>query len=65
MLRYGFMMAPLKTGTDRAEDRGLPGQRWTAEESRREAWAGHVASLILAAFILFLLITCLHMFTKL
>jgi hypothetical protein len=43
----------------RAEDKRL------SAESRREAWAARMASLILAVFILYLLVTCLHLFTKL
>ena len=57
----GFV--PLKAGTNRAEDKRPSAGRGAADESRREASAARMASLILAALILFLLFTCVHMFT--
>ena len=36
-----------------------------ADESRREAWAGRMASLILTVVMLNLVITCVHLFARL
>jgi O-antigen ligase len=58
----GFMKVPLRAGTS-AEDKRPSGGRGTVDESRREAFAARMASLILATLILFILGTCLHMFT--
>lgn len=58
----GFV--PLKAGDSRAADRRSEAGRGTADESRRAAFAARVASWIVAGFILFLLFTCLHMFTN-
>lgn len=55
---------PLKGGTNRAADRYLHAGRGAADESRRAAFAARIASLIVAGFILFLLLTCMHMFTQ-
>jgi O-antigen ligase len=60
----GFMTVPLKAGTNRAEDKRPSAGRSTTDESRREALAAHMASLILAALFLFLLLTCVHMFSR-
>jgi O-antigen ligase len=57
----GFV--PLKAGTSRAEDKRPSAGRATADESRREALAARMASLILAVLILFLLLTSVHMFS--
>ena len=46
-----------------ADKRASAGNGFT-DESRREAQAARLASLILAGLILFLLVTCLHMFTR-
>jgi O-antigen ligase len=45
-------------------DRRASAERGLADESRREAQAARLASLILAGLILFLLVTCVHMFTR-
>jgi hypothetical protein len=58
------MMAPLKAGIKRAEDKRPSAGRGATDESRREAGAARMASLILAVFILFLLASSLHMFAK-
>jgi hypothetical protein len=34
------------------------------DQSRRDAWASRMASLILAVFILYIVVTCLHLFTN-
>jgi hypothetical protein len=60
----GFMTVPLKAGTNGAADKRPSAGRSTADESRREALAAHMAGLILAALILFLLLTCVHMFSR-
>jgi hypothetical protein len=46
-----------------ADKRALAGRGFT-QESRREAHAARLASLILAGLVLFFLVTCLHMFTR-
>jgi hypothetical protein len=33
------------------------------DERRREAWASRMASLVLAVFILYILVTCVHLFS--
>ena len=53
----------LRAGTDRAEDTRPSAGQGTADERRREALAARMASLIVAVFILFLLLTCVHMFS--
>jgi O-antigen ligase len=60
----GFMTVPLKAGTNRAQDKRPSAGRSTADESRREALAAHMATLILAGLFLFLLLTCVHMFSR-
>jgi O-antigen ligase len=62
--RSGVLKAPLKAGPS-AEDKRPSDGRGTVDESRRQAFAAHMASLILAAWILFILLTCVHMFTHL
>jgi hypothetical protein len=47
-----------------AHDKRPPARRGMTDQSRREAWASRMASLILAVFILYILITCLHLFTN-
>ena len=37
--------------------------RGSVDQSRREAFAAQMASIILAVFVLYLLFACLHMFT--
>ena len=59
----GFVTVPLKAGTNRTEDKRPSAGRAAADESRREALAARMASLILAALILFFLLTCVHMFS--
>jgi hypothetical protein len=56
---------PLKAATNRAEDRRPAAQRGPSEETRRDALATRLASLILAVLGLYWLLTCLHMFTRL
>jgi O-antigen ligase len=56
----GFV--PFKAGT-KAEGGHPSGRRAIADESRREALAARMASLILAALIVFILVTCVHVFT--
>jgi O-antigen ligase len=58
----GLMTVPLKAGTG-AEDKRPSAGRGRADESRREAVAARMASLILAVLILFFLVTCVHMFS--
>src|SRR3984957_5652449 len=58
----GLMTVPLKAGTG-AEDKRPSAGRGRADESRREALAARMASLILAVLILFFLVTCVHMFS--
>ena len=60
----GFITIPLKAGTNRTEDKRPSAGRSTADESRREASAARMASLILAGLFLFLLLTCVHMFSR-
>ena len=55
-------LVPLKAGT-KAEGRHPLDRRGAAVESRREALAVRMASLILAALILFVLVTCVHVFS--
>ena len=57
-----FTKIPLKAEAS-AEEKRPTGGRGIADESRREAFAARMASLIMAALILFFLVTCLHMFT--
>jgi hypothetical protein len=57
-------MAPLKAGINRAEDKRPAAGRGATDESRREAWAARMASLIVALFILFLLASSIHMFAR-
>jgi hypothetical protein len=38
--------------------------RGMTDQSRRDAWASRMASLILAVFILYIVVTCLHLFTN-
>lgn len=38
--------------------------RGMTDQSRRDAWASRMASLILAVFILYVVVTCLHLFTN-
>jgi O-antigen ligase len=45
-------------------DRRASVERGLVDESRREGQAARLASLILAGLILFLLVTCVHMFTR-
>ncbi len=45
-------------------DKRAAAVRGFTEEGRREAQAARIASLILAGLSLFLLVTCLHMFTR-
>jgi O-antigen ligase len=60
----GFLKAPLKAGPG-AEDKRPSDGRGAVDESRRQTFAAQMASLILAAWILFILLTCVHMFTHL
>jgi O-antigen ligase len=46
-----------------ADKRASAGKGFT-DQTRRDAQAGRIASLILAGLILFLLVTCVHMFTR-
>lgn len=48
----------------RAHDRSRSARRGMTDESRREAWASRMASLILAVFILYILFTCVHLFSN-
>jgi O-antigen ligase len=57
----GFV--PLKAGTNRREDRRVAAGRGAADESRREALAARMASLILAVLSSFYLFSCVHMFS--
>jgi hypothetical protein len=47
----------------RGEDRRPSAGRDSVDQSRREAFAARMASLILAVFVLYLLVTCLQLFT--
>jgi hypothetical protein len=58
-------MMPLKPATNRAEDRRPAAGRAPTEETRRDAWAARMASLVLGILVVYWLITSLHMFTKL
>jgi hypothetical protein len=56
---------PLKAaGTNRVGNKRQSAERDAADESRREAWAGRMSTLILAVVVLFFFVTCLHMFTN-
>ena len=46
-----------------ARDNRRSADRDATDQSRREAWAARMASLILSVFFLYLLMTCLHLFT--
>jgi O-antigen ligase len=58
-----FTTVPLKAGTNGAADKRPSAGRSAADENRREALAARMATLILAALILFFLLTCVHMFS--
>ena len=58
-----FTTVPLKAGTNGAADKRPSAGRSTADESRREALAARMATLILAGLISFFLLTCVHMFS--
>ena len=47
-----------------AHDKRRSAGRGMTDESRREAWASRMASLILAVFIMYILITCVHLFSN-
>jgi hypothetical protein len=47
----------------RGEDQRPSGGRGSVDQSRRDALAAQMASIILAVFVLYLLVACLHMFT--
>jgi O-antigen ligase len=59
-----FTTVPLKAGTNGAADKRPSAGRSAADESRREALAARMATLILAALISFFLLTCVHMFSR-
>ena len=64
--RQGYK-SPQKTyypAKDRTEDERPSVGRGMANQTYREAWAARMASLILAVFVSYLLVTCLHLFTK-
>jgi hypothetical protein len=58
----GLMTVPLKAGTGPQDKRPSTG-RDRADESRREAFAARMASLILAMLIMFILVSCIHVLT--
>jgi hypothetical protein len=48
-----------------ANDKRPSAGRGMTDASRREAWAARMASLILAVFVLYILVTCVHLFSNL
>jgi hypothetical protein len=47
-----------------AKDKRPLAGRGTTDAGRREAWAARMASLILAVFVLYIVVTCVHLFSS-